>query len=295
MNSHQAKKIPLQVVLEHLGYEPVERKKGGRELWYISPFRKETDASFNILVDKNVWYDFGEAEGGNTLDFIVKLNSCDVKEALQFLSRFDNSIASTKNTPQVFQNENLFNQENKPQFTIYKTKKIIAHSLVSYLNERKISLPLAQQYLEEVHYRNKEGKAFFGLGMRNDMDGMEIRNKVFKTCIGKKSITYIRDGGDRTKISVFEGFFDFLSCLQEKKINRLRGDVVILHSLSLTKRVAKLVIENNYETLFDFLDNDDAGDKQREVIDSWNIKRKDMRYLFDGFKDYNEKLTGIER
>lgn len=290
MNSHQAKKIPLQKVLEYLGHQPVERKKGGRELWYLSPFRKETDASFNIILDRNVWYDFGEAKGGNTLDLIVELQNCSVSDALDFLKQFDTSIVSVKNDPQVFQNENLFNHTEKPQFEIFKTKKIMAHSLISYLGDRKISLPLAQQYLQEVHYRNKDGKTYFGLGMVNDMDGMEIRNKYFKTCIGNKSITYIRDGGDRRKVSVFEGFFDFLSCLEEKKINRLRGDVVILHSLALTKKLGKLVMDNNYETLFDFLDNDEAGDKQRVVIDSWDVNRKDMRYLFDGFKDYNDKL-----
>ena len=86
MNSLQAKKIPLADVMARLGYEPLKTFKGEQEVQFRSPFRHEKEASFYVNIAKNVWYDFGE-RGGNILDFVMLLENCDVRGALDFLDR----------------------------------------------------------------------------------------------------------------------------------------------------------------------------------------------------------------
>ena len=65
MTIEEAKNIKLEDYLHSLGYNPVKRQ--GMNLWYKSPFREETDASFKVNTEINKWYDFGLGKGGNIL------------------------------------------------------------------------------------------------------------------------------------------------------------------------------------------------------------------------------------
>ena len=57
--------------LQSLGYTPV--KQQGRNLWYKSPLREETDASFKVNTELNKWYDFGLGKGGNIIALAAEL------------------------------------------------------------------------------------------------------------------------------------------------------------------------------------------------------------------------------
>ena len=65
MTIQDAKQIKLADYLQSLGYTPV--KQQGRSLWYKSPLRHETDASFKVNTELNQWYDFGIGKGGNII------------------------------------------------------------------------------------------------------------------------------------------------------------------------------------------------------------------------------------
>ena len=100
MNSYQAKQLNLPDLMGRLGYEPTSIKKEGKEYWYLSPFRKEKDASFHtsFLGGKWIWNDFGD-RGGTVIDFVMRHeNYHNVSDALLFLDKFYNqkniSIAS---------------------------------------------------------------------------------------------------------------------------------------------------------------------------------------------------------
>ena len=56
MDIQTAKQIRLEEFLHSLGYSPVKRQ--GINLWYKSPFREETEASFKVNTERNQWYDF---------------------------------------------------------------------------------------------------------------------------------------------------------------------------------------------------------------------------------------------
>ena len=65
MNINEIKKIKLADYLQSLGYTPV--KQQGKSLWYKSPLRNETDASFKVNTELNQWYDFGIGKCGNII------------------------------------------------------------------------------------------------------------------------------------------------------------------------------------------------------------------------------------
>ena len=53
MDIQTAKQIRLEEYLHSLGYSPVKRQ--GINLWYKSPFREETEASFKVNTERNQW------------------------------------------------------------------------------------------------------------------------------------------------------------------------------------------------------------------------------------------------
>ena len=55
MTTQEAKKIRIAYYLQSLGYNPV--KQQGKSLWYKSPFREETEASFKLNTELNQWYE----------------------------------------------------------------------------------------------------------------------------------------------------------------------------------------------------------------------------------------------
>ena len=65
MNIQEAKQIKIADYLQSLGYSPV--KQQANCLWYKSPFRQETEASFKVNTDRNLWFDYGLGRGGNII------------------------------------------------------------------------------------------------------------------------------------------------------------------------------------------------------------------------------------
>lgn len=75
MNIQEAKEIRLADYLQSLGYAPV--KKQGNNLWYKSPLRQETEASFKVNTELNRWFDFGLGKGGNIIALAQELYRSD--------------------------------------------------------------------------------------------------------------------------------------------------------------------------------------------------------------------------
>jgi hypothetical protein len=60
MTIQEAKQIRIADYLQSLGYSPV--KQQGESLWYKSPLREETKASFKVNIELNLC-DFGIGRG----------------------------------------------------------------------------------------------------------------------------------------------------------------------------------------------------------------------------------------
>ncbi len=75
MTIQEAKQIRIADYLQSLGYTPV--KQQGNSLWYKSPLREETEASFKVNTELNQWYDFGIDKGGNIIALTSELYRSD--------------------------------------------------------------------------------------------------------------------------------------------------------------------------------------------------------------------------
>ncbi len=56
MTITDVKQIRISDYLHSLGYNPV--KQQGGNFWYKSPFRQESEPSFKVNTELNLWYDF---------------------------------------------------------------------------------------------------------------------------------------------------------------------------------------------------------------------------------------------
>jgi len=279
MQIFEAKQIPITSIL------PAPVHKNGTDYWYIAPYRTEKTASLKVNIQKNLWYDFGAGRGGDIIDLVCLLKNCSKKEALRHLE----NLACFSFSPAKVVNNDInksVSQHNSNNLVIKKVQTIQNKALIDYLHTRKISLQVAQKYLKEIYYQVNNNRNYFGLGFKNDAGGYEIRNKYAKMNINGKAITTIKSTHKSDTVSIFEGFFDFLSAVRFFK-REPENDVIVLNSLSLLNNINI----SKYEKILLFLDNDEAG---RNAVDKlkkeYNSKVIDYSKVYMAYKDFNEFL-----
>jgi len=149
-----------------------------------------------------------------------------------------------------------------------------------------IHLDLANRYCREVHYRKRDN-SYFAIGFQNDIGGYELNSPPdFKGCIPPKDITTFGNG--KESCLVFEGFWDFLSCLTIQKIEKSHHDVAVLNSTANVQKAMNFL--KAHQEIYTYLDNDDGGRRATEQIKSEckNVNNRSERYA--GFKDLNDFL-----
>jgi len=283
MNSKTAKELDLIEMLASLNFHPVKRIK--YDIWFFSPFRNETTPSFKVCSKINKWFDHGEGLGGNTLDFVVKLHSCSISEALIMLEQ--NSFS--------FHQPKKIHEEEINKYQIVKIDWIQKPALISYLHKRRIDVSIARKYCKELHYnvntKANNRKPFFTIAFENDLGGFEIRNSIFKGCLKNKAITTINNGSDT--LNLFEGFLDFISYLTLMP-QKNKEDFIITNSASIVKNTIKIL--SDYETVKTFFDNDDSGIKATKLIQE-NCKSQFLNESLKFLKhnDVNDYLLSYKR
>ncbi|MGI8584600.1 MAG: toprim domain-containing protein [Chitinophagaceae bacterium] len=294
MNCTQANKIDMVEYLHSLGYEPLKIK--GHDYWYLSPVRYETEASFKVNKNKNVWYDHGIGKGGNMIDFTMEYYRCNVSEALQRLSLFhpQNIVKNLVERPPLHLQENKLQNEivaGETAIKIIAAKQPISNLfLCRYLRQRRIDKNIANNYCHELIFTmNDKDKEFAAIGFKNNAGGYELINEYFKASNSPKYVTYFNNN-TTNKITVFEGFFDFLSYQtihhnQEQELSNF----LVLNSLSFFER--SVLLMEKHESIHLYLDNDKAGRKCLELAQKRSIKFKDESELYKAYKDLNEWCT----
>lgn len=290
MNIEKAKGIPVALILDKLSLKPV--KSNEKESWYLSPFRIEKTPSFHVHNHKNLWFDFGEATGGDTIKLVQALlqqqgNDNSVSTALKWLdSAIDGNI---QYLPPV-----ALEQEEQPSVLTLKSVAPIKNvALKQYLQKRGIPFTVAAKTLKEIRFTNqKSGKTIFALGLLNEEEGYELRNSFFKGCIGQKSISFIRGTQPKPSgINIFEGMFDYLSIITQRNGKPLKNDTIILNSLNCIKQIVPYIKEYGYQFGYTWLDNDQAGKnsvpKIVELFRAENIAHCPMNRLYQPYKDVN--------
>lgn len=182
MTIEEAKSIRIADYLYSLGYSPV--KQQGINLWYKSPFREESEASFKVNTEREQWYDFGLGKGGNIIALAAHLYATD--HVPYILKRI------AEQTPHVRPVSFSFGKQNssEPSFQQLEIVPLSSPALLAYLQGRGINIELAKRECSEARFTHN-GKRYFAIAFPNGSGGFEVRNRYFKACAAA------HDGADR--------------------------------------------------------------------------------------------------
>lgn len=294
MNIETAKAIPISKILETLNLKPQRAFRGDE--WYLSPFRLENKASFHVSTQKNVWYDFGEAIGGDGINLVQEVLkrqnlSHSTRDALAWLK----SSIQGNVIPFPIKREALPKIDEGPRYLVEFTTPINNPFLVDYLAKRGIPLSVAETILLQALVFNKNTKKkFTALALPTERCGYEITTPYIKGSVGTKSISFIR--GKKPKppgIHFFEGMMDYLSVITQLEGRKLQDDAIILNSVNNVPQVLAYLYQYDYSVGYTWMDNDEAGRKATQSLqqlfkhDSCTMAHTPMNDLYAPFKDVN--------
>lgn len=269
------REIPIADFLNAMGIQPSKQK--GNTLWYSAPYRMERRPSFKVDINRNVWFDFGIGKGGDIFDLAGEfIGSKDFLLRAAFIAKSSTCPLPIIERPQR-------NEEKEPIFEDIWVRPLQDSKLLGYLRERGIFADTVITNCEEVRYR-VHGKRYYAIGFRNNVGGLELRNRFFKGCIPPKDISLKRNGSE--VCAVFEGFMDYLSAMQ---LGIIASDWLVLNSVSNVEKAVKVL--QGYERIECFLDNDEAGRRTfQRLHDCLGDKVIDRSSLYAEHKDLNEFL-----
>ena len=144
MTIEEAKSIRIADYLHSLGYSPV--KQQGINLWYKSPFREESEASFKVNTEREQWYDFGLGKGGNIIALAAHLYATD--HVPYILKRI------AEQTPHVRPISFSFGKQSssEPSFQHLEIVPLSSPALLAYLQGRGINTELAKRECSEARF-----------------------------------------------------------------------------------------------------------------------------------------------
>ena len=279
---------PIECVLATFG----KRTDHDRHNFYYSPFRDERTPSFRVFPDTNRWYDFGTGEGGGLLKLVSMLKGCRPSEAWDVLATVT-YVPETEPSPRI-----ISQGRHEPAIVIDSISPAITTKVLrDYATQRRfIPEPILDRYCEEVTYHVKScpGSRYCAIGFQNDSAGYVLRSPMSKRCT-LSDITTISTGA--LSVTVFEGFFDFLSWLVLNSAKTPSTDICVLNSVTnAAKALPKIA---GYQTVTLCLDNDPAGRQCTGEMTSWLEEHSpgatvmDGSTMYAGHKDLGEMLVSL--
>ena len=278
-NLQNIKNIPIADYLHARGIQPI--KKYGSYALYNAPYREDHNASMKVDFARNLWFDFGLGKGGSIIDLVMLLQGCNAHEAISHLA--GNNLSFHSATPPK---EKVAALSPSARRILGISEELPPH-LQRYLQEeRKIDLSLAKPYLRSVCYE-VGGRTYTAIGFANRAGGYELRDdKTFKGTIAPKDISVIAGDANNVPHCIFEGFMDFLSYLTMK--GKEIAPSLVLNSVSNIHRAVTYLREHHIGCVRAFLDNDEAGRRAMQVLQSAGMSAEDMSRHYGGYKDLNE-------
>jgi len=273
----KARQKDITEYLSRAGIKP--KNVTGQNYWYTSPIRGgDSDPSFKVNTNINKWYDFGTKEKGDIIDLVMKIEN---KSFLEAIKSLDDSAV-----PDIDKSFSFGGNSKDSKLELHRIKPLNNYALINYVKSRSIPPRLAAKYFQEAYYYIK-GKHYFSLAMKNDKGGFELNNRYFKGSVTPKYFTTIKGSGDG--LNIFEGGFDFLSSLEYFQINRPNYTTIILNSISFIDDLLPMLKE--YRVINSYLDNDTAGEKALDKIQSNHDKVKNWsKFIYPEYEDFNDYL-----
>jgi hypothetical protein len=218
---------------------------------------------------------------GDSIRLVQQIENCSFIDAVKILLGTD--FPSTHS----FSFSGKINFDDRPRkITITSVHGLRDRALICYVATRGVLLDHAFKYLSEVHYEI-DGQHYYAVGFKNDNSGFDLRNGLGFKGKTENGITTI-DRGTKA-ISLFEGFFDFLSALRFFGKDQPSLTTIILNTTNNLKQVFSHIDDNTVVNCF--LDNDDAGLRSVEKLRKHSsLVRNHLQLLYPNHNDFNEFL-----
>ena len=278
--------------LDYLGDKVIRKTTKG----YLArcPWREDRNPSMTVTPNGKGWLDHSTGEHGNLIDLVMRtLNTRDLGRVCAEFGEKSFSFDSSKILGDSKE------EEEEPGFRSFDVVPLQSRGLYAYLQQRKINIGIARQFLREAHYSfrdNPGGRYLYALAYGNDLGGYELRSIRFKGSTAPKGITTHLGGRNAdtgqlfNSCVVFEGFMDMLSFAT--LCGGVRHDYLVLNSI--------VKAQDGIDALRDYagkvllaLDNDKAGTKATAQIHEQLPTAIDIRSRFSPAKDINDYLLAL--
>lgn len=132
------------------------------------------------------------------------------------------------------------------------------------------------------------------IGFENKSGGFELRNQHFKGSSSPKNMTLLEGHLGNQNLTVFEGFFSFLSyqTVFRNQSHHLTN-FLVLNSLSFFEKSRESM--EKYNQVYLYMDRDVAGKKHTLEALKWDKKYIDRSHLYIQHKDLNDFLIDQSR
>lgn len=287
----KANQFPMIDILNHFGHQPVTNR--GSEYKFFSPFREEKTPSFSVNIKDNVCKDFGDNQySGDAIRLYRNLTGKPFIEVVHDLYNNKINIGTATKIEYV----PIKNEKKAAEIVLVKPE-FESQILIQYAQSRGISKLTLENFCYEIHYKQPNGKIYYGIGFQNDSTHYEIRSAGnFKACIGKKDISFEAIGSieKNATVLVFEGFFNLMSYDEIHNniyLNHslLNYNILVLNSTSLVKRGIE-ALKKTSGNIHLYLDNDDAGLKAELAIRKEFPDRRIISHRHEYESDLNNLL-----
>ena len=280
------KRYPIVEYLERKGVKPVRRTPS--YALYHSPLREETQPSFKVDTEKNLWIDYAEGRGGSIIDLCMRMEGCTLSEAICRLGQkasLDAAYGLSKEKSDIDTSPVTPWQPSGARKLIEVSDTLPSHLEAYLADKRCIDLNRARPFLKCICYEVR-GRHYQAIGFANLSGGYELRDdNVFKGTIAPKDITPIFT--DRAEpVCIFEGFMDFLSFLSMKE--EITNHCLVMNSVSNVARTIRYLNDRHLTHIRAFLDNDEAGRRTVQDFIKAGFHVEDMNIHYKDFKDLNE-------
>ena len=280
------KRYPIVEYLERKGVKPVRRTPS--YALYHSPLREETQPSFKVDTEKNLWIDYAEGRGGSIIDLCMRMEGCTLSEAICRLGQkasLDAAYGLSKEKSDIDTSPVTPWQPSGARKLIEVSDTLLSHLEAYLADKRCIDLNRARPFLKCICYEVR-GRRYQAIGFANLSGGYELRDdKTFKGTIAPKDITPIFT--DRAEpVCIFEGFMDFLSFLSMKE--EITNHCLVMNSVSNVARTIRYLNDRHLTHIRAFLDNDEAGRRAVQDFIKVGFHVEDMNIHYKDFKDLNE-------
>ncbi|QMW06699.1 hypothetical protein [Spirosoma foliorum] len=294
MDLEHANTIPISEILGKLDLQPLRRE--GAVLYYSSLWGRKRQATLTVHTITNRWSDL-HTQDGTLVEWVVHYlrfrgEAHTERDALRWITNMSVGSLGLVATPPAQQ----------PKVDLRHKKTLQYPGLLHYLHREGIALPLARQYLKEIHARNRQtGKDFIALGLPTVDGGFALRTAYLKRSIGQPAISFIRGRMPKPKgIHLFKEVLDFLSVLSHLDHTTLDEDVIILHDWCCLVQVPAYIHQYGYQTLYTWLDHTEQGDQATASVGQFlqtevGIRHQPMNKLYAGYHSVHDWYRHVHR